>query len=912
MKKGFWTADWFTGLAFSLLFGVAYIIAGNFFQSAETAFYDFSLRAAEAKPSPAIAVIEIDDESIANLGRWPWPRYLHAELIDRLKKGGAKVIGNTVFFSEAQQDSGLLYMRDLQQFFDKSSLAAVITPPVNPGADTPPLETQTNSKPTTDTATTADKPMTAGTNGDKTASAGLPGVNPDEPPVKPALPEHIRNDLRTLHNRITTAVTALDTDARLAQSMADAGNVVLPMLFKVGVPRGRPDQPPPAYVLNNAVFNIVPGANGAIEPLPTTDLLPPVPVLGKAAAGMGHLTIFQGPDGALRSDQLVLKYHDLYFPSLALVLAAKTLNLTPSDIQYTLGEGVQLGNFFIRTTPTGRMYNHFYQPADNEERAFSVDSFFDVLTGQVPADKFAGKTVLIGATAAGVGDSFATPIGPHMAPVLTLAHTVSAILQEDFYVRPSWAQVVGLALFVVLALYLMFIVPRLRAGLSALFTLILLVGLIGTEFGLMVSQSIWLPLMTAALFLIAGHVVMTIKRFRVTEHLQLRSEAEGAESNKMLGLAFQGQGQLDMAFEKFRKCPMEAGMSDLLYNLALDYERKRQHNKAGAVYAYIAEHEPNYRDIQKRLKRSKAMEETIVLGGSGGNTAAGTLIMDGDDIQKPMLGRYQVEKELGKGAMGVVYLGRDPKINRVVAIKTMALSQEFEADELEEVKSRFFREAETAGRLNHPHIVTIYDAGDEHDLAYIAMEFLKGQDLTLRTKPNSLLSPEDVFAIVADAAEALHYAHQQNVVHRDIKPANMMYEADKHSVKLTDFGIARITDSSKTKTGMVLGTPSYMSPEQLSGKKVDGRSDLFSLGVTFYQLLTGQLPFKADSMATLMYKIANEDHPSATAVNAQLPGCVDAIINKALAKDADKRYANGQEMANDIRACATRLNASAT
>ncbi|MCP4043757.1 MAG: serine/threonine protein kinase, partial [Gammaproteobacteria bacterium] len=171
--------------------------------------------------------------------------------------------------------------------------------------------------------------------------------------------------------------------------------------------------------------------------------------------------------------------------------------------------------------------------------------------------------------------------------------------------------------------------------------------------------------------------------------------------------------------------------------------------------------------------------------------------------------------------------GKDPKINRVVAIKTMALSQEFEADELEEVKSRFFREAETAGRLTHPHIVTIFDAGEEHDLAYIAMEFLKGKDLVEYTKPDKLLPLVTTLDLVAKAADALGYAHGNNVVHRDIKPANIMYDAESGSMKITDFGIARITDSSKTKTGMVLGTPSYMSPEQLSGKKVDGRSDLF-------------------------------------------------------------------------------------
>ena len=272
-----------------------------------------------------------------------------------------------------------------------------------------------------------------------------------------------------------------------------------------------------------------------------------------------------------------------------------------------------------------------------------------------------------------------------------------------------------------------------------------------------------------------------------------------------------------------------------------------------------------------------------------------------------MLGRYEIEKELGKGAMGVVYLGKDPKINRTVAIKTMALSQEFEGDELDEVKERFFREAESAGRLDHPNIVTIYDAGEEHDLAFIAMEFLSGHDLARYTKEEDLLPLPTVMGIVFKSAMALDYAHKHNVVHRDIKPANVMYDPEIKQVKLTDFGIARITDSSKTKTGMVLGTPSYMSPEQLSGKKVDGRSDLFSLGVMFYQMISGKLPFAGDSMATLMYMIANEAHTEIAELCPDLVKqrpCLSTIINKALEKDSEKRYQTGGDLARDLQRCA--------
>jgi len=263
-----------------------------------------------------------------------------------------------------------------------------------------------------------------------------------------------------------------------------------------------------------------------------------------------------------------------------------------------------------------------------------------------------------------------------------------------------------------------------------------------------------------------------------------------------------------------------------------------------------------------------------------------------------------VQKELGTGAMGVVYLGKDPKIGREVAIKTMALSQEFEADELAEVKERFFREAETAGRLSHPNIVTIYDTGEEHDFCYIAMELLKGGDLAPFVKSANLLPVPKVVSIVARAADALGYAHKQGVVHRDVKPANMMYHADTDTLKLTDFGIARLTDSSKTKTGMVLGTPSFMSPEQLAGKKIEGRSDLFSLGVSLYQLLCGQLPFQGESMAQLMYKIANEPPADILAINAKVPAGLVAFLERALAKNPDERFQTGEEFAAALRVAA--------
>ena len=689
----------------------------------------------------------------------------------------------------------------------------------------------------------------------------------------------------------------LNTDRTLAESYGKAGNVLLPMVFELGEAYGQPDKALPNFILQNKLQQIAAGEGGA---LPAFAVQTPIELIGSKALALGHLNSSLDVDGAVRSEPLVVKYFDQYYPSFALMIAARSINLGSADTKVSLGNEVRLGKLRIPTDSATRMNTFFYKSTEARP-AFQVDSFYDVLSGKIQAGKYAGKIVLIGATAAGVGAPQVTPVSPSMAPVLTLAHTVSSILQEHFFVTPSWAIWASLDVFFLVALYLILLLPRLTAAVGAGLTLALLFVLLGAHFGLMLGAGLWIQLMGAASLLLVGHLMLTTKRFLVTERGKEKSDLDSAESNRMLGLAFQGQGQLDMAFDKFRKCPPDNGLMENLYNLALDYERKRQFNKAEAVFRYVADFDANFRDVLKRVSRAKQMSETVMLGGA--QTSGGTMILGDAEIEKPMLGRYQLEKELGKGAMGVVYLGRDPKINRVVAIKTMALAQEFDEDELVEVKERFFREAETAGRLNHPNIVTMYDAGEEHDLAYIAMEFLKGRDLVPQGKPGGLLPVAQVVSILARVADALDYAHQHNVVHRDIKPANIMYESSEDQVKVTDFGIARITDSSKTKTGMVLGTPSYMSPEQLAGKKIDGRSDLFSLGVTLYQMCCGQLPFAGESMAQLMFKISNEVQPDIRTINPALPDKLAAVIEKLLAKDVSKRYQRGSEVAADLRAC---------
>ncbi len=265
------------------------------------------------------------------------------------------------------------------------------------------------------------------------------------------------------------------------------------------------------------------------------------------------------------------------------------------------------------------------------------------------------------------------------------------------------------------------------------------------------------------------------------------------------------------------------------------------------------------------------------------------------------VGRYKIEREIGRGSMGAVYLGLDHNLGQPVAIKTMALSQEFEGEALAEARSRFFREAETAGRLHHPDIVTIVDAGEDRDLAYIAMEYLRGQDLQAYAQPGRLLPVPKVLHIVARVADALAYAHSQGVVHRDVKPANVMVDLATDVVKVMDFGIAHVSDARRTRTGMVLGTPSFMSPEQMAGGRLDGRSDIYSLGVMLFQLLTGRLPHQAESMARVMYLIANEPAPDVRSVREELPEALANVVALALEKLPETRYADGHQLAADLR-----------
>ncbi len=347
-------------------------------------------------------------------------------------------------------------------------------------------------------------------------------------------------------------------------------------------------------------------------------------------------------------------------------------------------------------------------------------------------------------------------------------------------------------------------------------------------------------------------------------------------------------GRLKEAWALYRQQPASPVLFPEIYDVACALAAQGARDEAADLFHRIAEVDGGFRDVAHRLVRADHAAPE-------------------DDQEAPMppaIGRYELLEPIGRGAMGNVYLGRDPLINRILALKAIDLTVGYDSSELESTAESFLREATIAGNLSHPNIVTVFDVGQTDGLAYIAMEYIRGHHLSEFTSVDRLLPVEIVLDLVGRAADALDYAHRRNVVHRDIKPANIMYDSLSNNLKITDFGIAKLIDANRTRTGIVLGTPAFMSPEQLEGKNVNGHTDLFALGVSLYQLLTGQLPFRGASMTSLMFVIANEPRQSVTSARSDLPKWLDAVVDKALAKAPADRFQSAAEMAAALRRAA--------
>jgi len=461
------------------------------------------------------------------------------------------------------------------------------------------------------------------------------------------------------------------------------------------------------------------------------------------------------------------------------------------------------------------------------------------------------------------------------------------------YQIPDWFYPTHGLLALMLMAFLLWLVPRISQSAAVLFAALLFLLMLALQLGAQVSRGYWLPLGLVGQYLWLGLGLMGAywlqrRWYRRTQGLYRQMGWERMRAGDW-------QGALD-AVEPARTTPE---LLEQLYTQGREHQHRQRSREALACYRVLEHRRPGYRDLSERLKTL----EKPMLSQSGGALAQ-TQVLE-EFVTPTTLGRYQIEQELGRGAMGVVYLGHDPHIARQVAIKTLNAAP-FEAGERESLKARFFREAEAAGRLRHPNIVTVYDVGEEGELAFIAMDYIKGAPLSGHVQTERLLPVKTVYRLMAEVSEALEYAHGQQVVHRDIKPGNILYDPDRERVVVTDFGIARVANNARTQTGEILGSPLYMSPEQLKGTRVGQGSDIFSLGVTFYQLLTGGLPFQGDTLAQLSYQIVQSPHKPLREQRRDLPKSATRIVNKALQKDPQKRFVHAGELAKALRSALAR------
>ncbi len=675
-----------------------------------------------------------------------------------------------------------------------------------------------------------------------------------------------------LQRQLAEAEDRLAQEQRTAAAIRTAAIVVLGLAtteYRPGLPAasGPCSQ---RVAAASALFAVPDGARPA-----TAALVPAATVLCDAAAAIGHVALLTDRDGVVRRAAPVLTTEAGAVPSSAL-----------AAIRLAGDEPRRKGNF-------ARFYSSAADPL-----GFPVITADDVLAGRT-AGALRDRYVVIGSPEANTTHSVRTPLGDHSGTAVLIATDVANYLSGDQIRRPGWALwlEIGLALLLAVGAVLS---GRLSLPVAAVAAVAGMVVLLLAEYVLVAMAGLWLHLAGLALFCLTG---VALLQFAVQLSRQSRTASAGGAGTRGISAAGPGE-ELDLGFSVLRQQPTTERTKAQLYELAMEHGKKRDYARAERVFRHLAARDPGYRDVAAKLEKLSGARG--VAPQKAATRSTGPAPGPEPAAVSPAgrtLGRYELERVIGRGAMATVYLGRDPTINRRVAIKTLPLAEEFADNDLATARSHFLREAESAGRLNHPYIISIHDAGEDHHVAYLAMEYFEGKPLSHYAQLGRLLPPKVVFELMARAAEALHYAHSQNVVHRDVKPANLMYDITSDRLKLTDFGIARLTDSSRTRTGIILGTPSYMSPEQLSASKVSGQTDLYSLGVTMYHLLTGAPPFQADSIPRLMDKIVHQKHRPVSDIRDDVPAGVDVILDRALAKNPADRYDSGKAMALALREC---------
>ncbi len=680
----------------------------------------------------------------------------------------------------------------------------------------------------------------------------------------------------------------------------------------------------------------------------------PSDMICQYADGLGFSLMEYAPDGKIRWVPIVSNYDGFYYPSATLLTTAMHLGMTAVDIKVEGGKEVTIGGLYtIPTDERGRYHVNYSTPG----QTFQSYSASDLLDEKTSLAGLKGRVVIISLTSSDLAYNYNTPVSEKLGQPELLANVIENFIHTRYIEKLDLGATLNILIMLGFGLFCAFILPRVsltfRMVILGVF-LIILANLNYVAFSTynLLPRSLYLAI-EMILLMIASPLIVEVKlkegekksfslgslfsfgkkdtdsstgavpvrelsnspndpEYQKTEAFQAQ-QASGAndtlanagESSSMSPTSMMNPGETPQPsayhpqqpppFDPDR--PLDYSSSD---QVPVPQDSQSVSNSSGqhivgpeSVHDQKLPGDNSDSIVTPQFDSGQQIDETPPPFDMSA-TPVPPSIGDNEGIEH--LGRYKVEGALGKGAMGTVFKGIDPAINRPVALKTIRLDFVVDENEMNELRDRLFREAQAAGKLSHPNIVTIYDVGSEGSLQYIAMEYLEGQNLEDLIKRKVQFSYKIIANIISQICDALDYAHAQGIVHRDIKPANIMVLKD-YSVKVMDFGIARVDSSSMTKTGIAMGTPNYIAPELLQGQGVDKRCDIFSLGVMIYELLTGRRPFKGENMTALIYSIIHDEPLPPTTVNPNVPALFDMVVKNALKKNPKDRY----QKAMDIR-----------
>jgi len=597
-------------------------------------------------------------------------------------------------------------------------------------------------------------------------------------------------------------------------------------------------------------------------------------------------------DNHVRRQPFIMRFERNLYPSIELAAAARHVGASFDRIEFDQDAGrLKIGDIMIPVDKKGQSLIRFYGPAGSFP-SYSAKDFWD---GELQVDQIRGKTVLVAVTASGIAERLLTPMGDDFTPAEISANAINNLITGEFI--SSLNSSMDIEFFIILFIGVLSALLLSRIGLFYRFIMLSVICLALFVFSFVMFTSfsthvdIVYPIVLLILMAVASPLMSwNMPSSRDSKATSPRSSDEAEKKKQEPATSPTPKKDLFRQQEIVKdkvtsdRIDKESAETNLLEEMQME---------SSDMDGFDIEHATLAAEQSEEPERSRVTASNDEAGSDSGSDGISSADMP------ESFGRYEVIEKIGKGAMGTVYKGNDPAIGRLVALKTIRVDKIADASEVDELRERLNREAKAAGNLSHPNIVTIYDVGQDGETQYIAMEFLEGFTLEQVINRQLQLNFKIAAKVVFQVCSALSYAHKNSLIHRDIKPANIMV-LDNFHVKVMDFGIARFESSSLTRTGIAMGTPSYISPEQLKGEEVTPSSDIFSLGVVLYEMLCGKKPFVGEGISNLIMKIINDDPETPSSINENIPPILDLIVKKSLAKNPYNRYQSADEFSRAL------------